>query len=111
MHAGDSPLLLLQQNGFSTVKNHNHSHHFSDSPVDFNQNWRNGRDRGDDQSKDCRRECKKEEIFQRLMMRILNLDIFLKEISEDMSLGELNLSTSCQPQEETADEGSDSKEI
>ena len=51
LHAGDSPLLLLQQNGFSTVKNHNNLHHFLDSPVDFNKNWGNHRDGGDDQSK------------------------------------------------------------
>ena len=34
-----------------------------------------------------------------------------KQKKEDMSLGELNQSLSCQPQEKTANGGSDSKEI
>ena len=34
-----------------------------------------------------------------------------KQKKEDMSLGELNQKTSSQPQEETANGGSDSKEI
>ena len=45
------------------------------------------------------------------MMRILIFFLLKKQISEDISLGELNQSTSCQPQEETADGDSDSKEI